>query len=67
MSVTVAVEMISIVTWPPKVTRKWFYGDMGWGLRVKVSVVRATSFLDLCGGCNDIIFNREKGDKLDIS
>lgn len=48
-------------------TRKWFYGDIGWGLWVKVSVVRAASFLDLCGGCNDIIFNSGKGDKLDIS
>lgn len=48
-------------------TRKWFYGDIGWGLWVKVSVERAASFLDLCGGGNDIIFNSGKGAKLDIS
>ena len=37
------------------------------GLWVKVSVVCAALFLDLCEGCNDIIFNSAKGNKLDVS
>lgn len=41
-------------------------GEMG-GSGVKVAFVRAAPFLDLCGGCNDIIFNSRKGNKLDIS
>lgn len=37
------------------------------GLWVKVSVVCAAPFLDLCEGCNDIIFNGAKGNKLNVS
>lgn len=36
-----------------------------WGLWVNVAVVCMASFLDLCEGCNDIIFNNREGHKLD--
>lgn len=43
-----------------------FTAMQGGVLRVKVSVVCAALFLDLCGGSNDIIFNSGRGNKLDI-